>query len=75
MRNNLKFTLFRTFYNSHGSNIDLTRKDMSSKLMIFRSNRKKGGVPLCNRKRSYLKRISGHDTGKEGHGIRDSFAK
>ena len=48
---------------------------MSSKLMIFRSNRKKGGVPLCNRKRSYLKRISGHDTGKEGHGIRDSFAK
>ena len=48
---------------------------MSSKLMIFRSNRKKGGVPLFSRKRSYLKRISGHDTGKEGHGIRDSFAK
>ena len=48
---------------------------MSNKLMIFRSNRKKGGAPSFGRKRSCLKRIRVYDTGKKGGGSRHSFAK
>ena len=48
---------------------------MSNKLMIFESNRKKGGVLMFGRRRSCLKRNKGHDTGKEGHGSRHSFIK
>ena len=48
---------------------------MSNKLIIFRSNRKKGGVPSFGRKRSCLKRIRSYNTGKEGGGSRHSFAK
>ena len=48
---------------------------MSNKLMVFRSKRKKGGVSSVSRKRSCLKRTMGHDTRKEGGGIRGSFAK
>ena len=47
---------------------------MSNKL-IFGSSRKKVGVPSFDGKRSCLKRIRGHDTGKEGGRIRDSLAK
>ena len=43
---------------------------MSNILMILESYRRKGWVPSFGRKR---KRIRGHDTGKEGGGIRDSL--
>ena len=56
-------------------NIDLIRKDMSNKLMIFGSSRKEGGVPMFGGKRSCLKRSKGYNTGKEGHGSRHSFTK
>ena len=48
---------------------------MSNKLMIFKSNRKKGGALSFGSKRSCLKRIRGYDTGKEGGGSSHSFAK
>ena len=48
---------------------------MSNKLMIFRSNRKKGGAPFFDRNRSFLERIRNYDTGKEGGGNRHSLAK
>ena len=48
---------------------------MSNKLIIFGSNRKKGGVPSFASKRSCLKRNRGYDTGKEGGRGRHSFAK
>ena len=38
-------------------------------------DRKKGGVPLFDGKRSCLKRIRGYDTGEEGVGSSHSFAK
>ena len=50
-------------------------KDMSNKLMTFGSNRKIDAVPLFGGKRSYLKRIMGYDTGKNGGGSRHSFTK
>ena len=50
------------------------RKDMSNKLVIFESNRKKGGVLSFGGKRC-LKRIRGYNTGKEGGGSSHSFAK
>ena len=43
--------------------------------MIFKSNRKKGGILLFGSKRSCLKRIRGYDTGKEGGESSHSFAK
>ena len=49
----------------HGSkvkNIDLARKDMSNKLMIFRSNWKKGETSPFGGKRSYPKWIRGYTT-------------
>ena len=45
-------------------NIDLARENMSNKLMLFKSNRKNGGILLFCRKRC-LKRIKGYNT-KEG---------
>ena len=45
-------------------NIDLAREDVSNKLMIFGSHRKKGGILPFDRKRSCLKRIRGCDTWK-----------
>ena len=48
---------------------------MSNKLMIFESNRKKGGVLSFGGKWSCLKRIRGYDTGKEGGENSHSFAK
>ena len=48
---------------------------MSNKLMIFKSNRKKGAVLSFSGKRSCLKRIRGYDTGKEGGGSSHFFAK
>ena len=57
--NTLKFTLFRTFktllWVSWYKNIDLTRRDISNKLMIFESDRKNGEIPLFGGKRSCLK--------------------
>ena len=50
-------------------------KDMSNKLMIFKSNRKTGGVPSFGGKRSCLKRIRGYNTGKDEGRSRHSFAK
>ena len=41
---------------------------MSNKLMIFESNRKKGGFMLFGVKMSCLKRIRGYDIGKERDG-------
>ena len=46
---------------------------MSNKLLIFGSTEKIGGI--FGRKRSYLKRIKGYNTGKEGGERRDSLAK
>ena len=43
--------------------------------MIFESNRKKGGVLSFGGKRSYLKRIRGYETRKDGGGSSHSFAK
>ena len=37
---------------------DLARKDVSHKLMIFRVDRKNGGIVLFSRKRSFLKYIT-----------------
>ena len=48
---------------------------MSNKLMIFESNRKKGGVLVFGHKRSCLKRIRGYNTGKKGGGSSHSFGK
>ena len=48
---------------------------MSNKLMVFESNRKKGGVLSFGGKWSCLKRIRGYNTGKEGGGSSHSFAK
>ena len=48
---------------------------MSNKFMIFGSNRKNGGILLFGGKRSCLKRSRGYNTGKEGGGGRNSFAK
>ena len=48
---------------------------MSNKLMIFKSNRKTGGVPSFGGKRSCLKRIRGYNTGKDEGRSRHSFAK
>ena len=56
-------------------NIDLARKDMSNKLMIYRSNRKKRQNSASRQKGSYLKRIRGYNTGKEGGESRHSFPK
>ena len=50
-------------------------KDMSNKLMIFGTKKKKSGVPLFGGKWSCLKRIRGYDTGKDGGESRHSFAK
>ena len=55
-------------------NIDLIRTDMSNKLVIFKSNGKRGGVMSFGGKRSYLKRIRGYNTGKEGGGSNHSSA-
>ena len=41
---------------------------MSNKLMIFGSNRKNGGIPPFDGKRSRLNRIRSYDTGKEEGG-------
>ena len=46
---------------------------MSNKLMAFGSNRKMGGVPSFGGKRSYLKRIRGYNTGKDGGGSKALF--
>ena len=48
---------------------------MSNKLMIPKSDRKKGRVLSFCGKRSCLKRITGYDTGKERGGSSHSFAK
>ena len=48
---------------------------MSNKLMIFDSNRKKGGVLVFGCKRSCLKRIRDYNTRKEGGGSSHSFGK
>ena len=48
--------------------MDLARKDISNKLMIFGSDRKSSRI------RSSLKRIRGYNTGKEGGGSRHSLA-
>ena len=44
--------------------IDLTRNNMLNKLMIFKSNRKKGGGLSFSGKRSCLKRIRGCEQGR-----------
>ena len=43
--------------------------------MTFGSNRKIGAVLSFGGKRSYLKRITGYNTGKDGGGSRHSFTK
>ena len=49
-------------------------KDVSNKLMVFMSERKKNsGIPLFNVKRLCLKIVRGCDTGEEGGGSRHSF--
>ena len=48
---------------------------MSDKLMTFGSNRKIGGILSFGGKRSFLKRMKGYDTGKDGGGSRHSFTK
>ena len=55
-------------------NIDLARKDMSNKLMVFKGNRK-GEILLLGGKRSCLKRVRGYNTGEEEGGSRYYFAK
>ena len=58
--------------------MDLARKDISEKLMIFVNDRKKwhySVVPWLDRKRSCLKKIRGYDTEEEGGGKRHSFAR
>ena len=50
-------------------------KDLSNKLMTFGSNRKMGGVLSFVRKRPFLKRIRGYNTGENGGGSRHSFTK
>ena len=52
-------------------NIELARKDISNKLMKFRSDRKNpGGILPFGGKRSCLKRIRSCVTGKKGGGSR-----
>ena len=75
----VKFTLFRTLNNivmdlMH-KNIDLPRKDISKKLMIFGSDRKNDGILFFVGKRSCLKKIRGYNTEEDGGGSRYSFAR
>ena len=48
---------------------NISRKNISNKLMILGSDKKNGG------KRSCLKRISSYNTGEEGGGTGHSYAK
>ena len=75
----MKFTLFGTWNNivmdlMH-KNIDLPRKDISKKLMIFGSDRKNDGILFFVGKRSCLKKIRGYNTEEDGGGSRYSFAR
>ena len=56
-------------------NIDLARKDISNKLMIFRSDRKNGRILPFGGKRSCLKRIRGYKTEEEGGRSMHYFAR
>ena len=48
---------------------------MSNKLMIFRRNRKNGGILPFGRKSSCLKRIRAYHKGKEGGEFRHFLAQ
>ena len=52
----------------------MAKEDISSKLMIFRSDRRKNRQnPTIGRKKSYLKGIRGYATMYKGGGSRHSF--